>query len=394
MNKQLFEEIVSNFYKKGYTDIHLTGSRALAGRKDRKTYFHPEFTFTPQQIDNLIQDLLSPKQLTELRENWSLDISFTIKNIRLRINVFSCFTGLSLAVRFLPFKIPTLEQLNLHPCLKKFSLLESGLIIFCGSTGSGKTTTIASLLNEINRQRNVHIITLENPIEYIFSPEKSFIQQRELGTHFHSYTQGLMNVLREAPDVIFMGEMRHPETIRLTLDAAQSGHLVFTTLHASTPEEAIYRICNSFPANLEHFIRFQLASCLRAIIVQKLIYRNDLGFSVPHLTILINIKSIQNMIRENKLNQIKNIMQTASEYGIFTEEKYTQFLKEKKTFIHPKEILSQQDNFKNLSGYKSRLINYEARPTNLAINAPQQGILEEEEIEGYINLLQNYSNNS
>jgi pilus retraction protein PilT len=217
--------------------------------------------------------------------------------------------------------------------LQKFTFLDSGLVIFCGSTGSGKTTTIASLLNEINQKRHVHIITLEDPIEYIFNHQKAFIQQRELGTHFHSYQQGLINALREAPDVIFIGEMRQPETISLTLDAAQSGHLLFTTLHASTPEEAIYRICNSFPAHIEHFVRFQLSSCLKAIVVQKLVYKKELGFSVPHLTILINTKPIKNLIRENKLNQIKSIMQTSSEHGIFTEERYEEFLREKKEIL-------------------------------------------------------------
>ncbi|KUJ96238.1 MAG: Twitching motility protein [Desulfonauticus sp. 38_4375] len=333
MNKQQLEEIVVKFYKEGYTDIHLTGKRPLAARKDRQTHFFPQINFTPEQIDALVKDILTTRQLNYLRENWALDIALTIQNIRLRVNIFSCFTGLSLAIRFLPFHIPGLEELNLHPCLQKFTFLDSGLVIFCGSTGSGKTTTIASLLNEINQKRHVHIITLEDPIEYIFNPQKAFIQQRELGTHFHSYQQGLINALREAPDVIFIGEMRQPETISLTLDAAQSGHLLFTTLHASTPEEAIYRICNSFPAHIEHFVRFQLSSCLKAIVVQKLVYKKELGFSVPHLTILINTKPIKNLIRENKLNQIKSIMQTSSEHGIFTEERYEEFLREKKEIL-------------------------------------------------------------
>jgi pilus retraction protein PilT len=201
----------------------------------------------------MVKEMLSDRQLQMLRKRWSVDFALSFNHVRVRINAFYTTRGLSLAIRLLPETIPDLTSLNLHPSLNQIVELQSGLILVCGSTGFGKSTTIAAIIEEINRTRPTHIITIEDPIEYRFKPKKSFIEQREVGVHVPSFSQGLLDVLRENPDVIFVGELREPDTIRLTLNAAESGHLVFATLHAATAEDAVYRINNFVTSSLQHF---------------------------------------------------------------------------------------------------------------------------------------------
>ena len=193
---------------------------------------------------------------------------------------------MSLAIRILPGVVPTIEQLNLHPSLKDIIKIKSGLILICGATGVGKTSTIAALLDEINRNCLYHVITLEDPIEYRLISNQSFVEQRELGAHMPSFEQGLLDVLREDPDAIIVGEIRDPETIKLTLNIAESGHLVIATLHASTSEEALHRILNAFPMEAQDDIRNRLASTLVWVVVQELVYLEKFGFRVPVLSIL------------------------------------------------------------------------------------------------------------
>src|SRR5208283_5925816 len=192
-------------------------------------------------------------------------------------------------------QIPSIDELNLHPSLHEISKLKSGLVLSCGPTGVGKTTTIAAIINEINNSRPSHIITLENPIEFRFPTIKAFIQQRELGDHMVSFSQGLIDVLRENPDVIVVGELREADVIQLTINAAEAGHLVIGTLHASTPEEAIYRLCNSVPIESQDEIRNQIASLFQWLIVQQLVYIERIGFQVPLLTIVRVNSSIRNI---------------------------------------------------------------------------------------------------
>jgi pilus retraction protein PilT len=236
----------------------------------------------------------------------------------------------------LPETIPDLNSLNLHPSLNKISELQSGLVLICGSTGSGKSTTIAAIIEEINRTRPVHIITIEDPIEYRFRPKKAFIEQREVGVHVPSFNQGLLDALRENPDVILVGELREPDTIRLTLNAAESGHLVFATLHATDAEDAIYRINNCVSGENQEVIRYQFASSLSWLIVQQLTYIEKAGFRVPVLSILKATPSVQSNIRENKLAQLESTMLTSKNDGMFTMSIYEQdFINKQSLFIHP-----------------------------------------------------------
>ena len=317
-----FQNIIGNAIKDAVSDIYLTGGHPMVSRRHGAIKFHTDVRWSHQEIDDLVRKLLTPKQLNMFRQRKSLDYAISVSCARLRINFFTTARGISLAIRILPGHIPTIDELNLHPSLHEISKLKSGLILTCGATGVGKTTTIASIINDINNTRQVHIVTLENPIEYRFSSGKSFIQQRELGPHMPSFAQGLLDVLRENPDVIVVGELREAETMQLTLNAAESGHLVIATLHAANPEEAIYRMCNAVPIEAQNEIRYQLASTLSWLITQQLIYMEKVKYRVPLLSIVRGTQSIRNIIRENKLPQLNSAIQMGKNEGMFTTERY------------------------------------------------------------------------
>lgn len=334
-----FHRLIDRGMQEGFSDIHITGGHQLVYRSHGEIFFDPKTVFSHAEVDDLVHKMLSPLQLRILRQKWSVDLAASSNRVRLRINAFKTTRGLSLAIRLLSGTIPTIEQLNLHPELRDFCSKKSGLLLICGATGSGKSTTIASLVNEIIQNQNVHVITLEDPIEYRFKSGKSFVEQRELGTHIHSFDQGLIDVLRENPDVIVVGELREPETIRLTLNAAESGHLVIATLHASNVEDALYRICNAFPTDTQEFVRHQLSSTLTGMIIQNLSYMERARFRVPVLSILKNNPAIKGLIRDNRLSQIENTMLMSRREGMLTHDQYlNEYLKSIRTFSPPATI--------------------------------------------------------
>jgi len=331
-----FENIINNAIKDVVSDIYITGGHPMVTRKQGNIEFHQSIKWSHQEVDALTRKMLTPPQLTILQNRKSVDYAISISHARLRINVFTTTRGLSMAIRILPGHIPTIEELNLHPSLDDIAKIKSGLILYCGSTGVGKSTSVAAIIGEINTTRLSHIITLENPIEYRFRSNKAFIQQRELDTHMPSFSQGLLDVLRENPDVIVVGEMREPETMRLTLNAAESGHLVLATMHSSTPEEAIYRLCNAVPVEAQNEIRFQLASTLSWLIVQQLVFIERIGFQVPLLTIVRGTQSVKNLIRENKLHQLSSAIQIGKNEGMFSSERYlNEYLESREKFTPP-----------------------------------------------------------
>ncbi|NJB68562.1 pilus retraction protein PilT [Desulfobaculum xiamenense] len=358
---QRFRSLVVACLKDGITDMHITGGHPVVFRKHGQVFPQRKTAFSPEEVDTLVARLINPRQKETLRSRWSVDFAITEAGARLRINVFSTTRGLSMAIRFLPGTTPTIESLNLHPSLKDFCSLRSGLLLFCGATGSGKTTTIAAMLGEINRTRSAHIVTMEDPVEYRFRSGQSFIEQREHGLHFQSYGQGLIDVLRQAPDVIVVGELREAETMRLALNAAESGHLVISTLHSSTPEEAIYRICNSFPLEAQEFVRLQLSSCLAGVIVQHLTMLPSVGYRVPHLAILRGNDAVRTTIRENKFSQIENIMETGKRDGMFSLRRYEQeFLNTRAAFTPPSVSLRPSRDTAQEAEHRSALLDYDA----------------------------------
>lgn len=357
---ETFVKIVNACYERGCSDLHMAGDHPIVCRKDGEVFFQKQQVLSAQYVDQLVDTLLNPRQRQQLREHWSVDLALSVEGKRLRVNVFSSHRGASLAIRFLPAAIPDLESLNLHSSLTDFCAFKSGLLLICGSTGSGKTTTIAALINEINRSRPCHVVTLEDPIEYLFTSRHAFVEQRELGKHFHSFQQGLLDVLRQAPDVIVVGEMRSPETIQLALDAAESGHLVIATMHAGTHEEAVHRMC-SLSNSAEH-TRLQLSQCLAGIVNQQLVYLPKLRFSVPQLSVLRNNRACATLIRENKLSQLDSMLETCKGQGMFTFAAYREDYLDGRTDFRKPALLNARSADPAPQEHSSPVFDYAARP--------------------------------
>lgn len=375
MNK--FSKVIVTAVQEGCSDVHITGGHPVVYRKNGQIQFDNSGRWTHGEIDGLVKKVLTARQLQTLRNRWSVDLAITIRHIRIRVNVFNTTRGLSIAVRLLPGTVPTIEKLNLHPSLKQVAELRSGLVLICGATGSGKSTTIAALVDEINRTRTAHIVTLEDPVEYRYVSRKSFIEQRELGAHMPSFEQGLVDVLREDPDVIVVGELREPEVMRLTLNAAESGHLVIATLHATHAEDALYRLCNSFPVEAQEEIRHQVASTLQWLVVQQLVIREDAGFRVPVLSILRGNQSVKGILRENKLPQIESAIQMGKSDGMFTAERYVrEYLGKVSAFASPQDIFKPSAEVSQEEVYHSPLVDGEPagpRPVQTRKLEPARG---------------------
>lgn len=375
MNK--FSKVIVTAVQEGCSDVHVTGGHPVVYRKNGQIHFDNSGRWTHGEIDGLVRKILTARQLQTLRSRWSVDMAMTIRHIRIRVNVFNTTRGLSIAVRLLPGTVPTIEKLNLHPSLKQIAELRAGLVLICGATGSGKSTTIAAIVDEINRNRAAHIVTLEDPIEYRYVSRKSFIEQRELGAHMPSFEQGLVDVLREDPDVIVVGELREPEVMRLTLNAAESGHLVIATLHATHAEDALYRLCNSFPLEAQEEIRHQVASTMQWLIVQQLVIKEDAGFRVPVLSLLRGNQSVKGILRENKFPQIESAMQMGKNDGMFTAERYIrEYLGKINTFASPQDIFKPSVESTQEDVYHSPLVDGEhpgPRPVQTRKPEPVKG---------------------
>lgn len=330
-----FKRLVASCVRSNVSDLHLRADKPAAARKNGQLHFQRDIVFSAAELDELLTSLTTDRQRRMLAERWSVDFSARLTESQMRLNAFHTADGLGLAVRFLPASAPSFEDLNLHPTLRALCARPFGLILICGPTGNGKSTTIAAMLREINETRTAHVVTLEDPIEYRFASERSLIDQRELGAHFHSFEQGLLDVLREDADVIMVGELREPETMRLTINAAESGHLVIATLHAATAEEALLRLCNAFAPDAQDFVRSQLASCLCAVVVQHLEFLPQAGFRAPVLSMAVSAPALRNIIRENRFNQIENLQQAGKADGMFTFERYRQEFLEAKAKLTP-----------------------------------------------------------
>ncbi len=276
---------------------------------------------TQEQTHDMLYSLLSDHQRMLYEEHFELDFSFSLGNYgRFRVNVFKQLRGDAAVFRTIPEKIPTFEELRLPKVFAELSQREKGLILITGPTGSGKTTTLAAMLNLINAKRKVHILTIEDPIEFVYTPDKALINQRELGPHTKSFSNALRSALREDPDVILVGEMRDFETISLAITAAETGHLVFATLHTSGAPQTIDRIIDVFPAAQQNQVRSMLSESLQAVATQVLFPRKDGRGRVAAFEIMITNPAVRNLIRENKIAQIPSIMQTSKGMGMMTME--------------------------------------------------------------------------
>lgn len=326
--------LVSAAYAAGASDLHIEPGLPPAFRVDGRLTIQKQPPLSPEATRAMAREAGGPAW-EQFAEHRSLDLSRKLAGVRCRINVLQSRRGLGLAVRLLRPNVATLDALNLHPSLAELAALPHGLVLVSGPTGSGKSSTIAALIQEINTTRAAHVLTLEQPVEYWQRPQRAFIRQREVGRDTPSFEQGLVDALREDPDVIVVGEMRRPETMRLTLDAAETGHLVFTTVHASTVSEALHRIISAFPAEARDGVRAQLAGAMAAVVCQTLTFRPDLGIRVPTCAILRANDAARASIRQGTLTQIPTILETGANHGSWTAERYGRWLEARKRFHVP-----------------------------------------------------------
>jgi len=269
--------------------------------------------------ENLILSLLSDEQKERFLKEKELDLSVTLDEARFRVNVYTQNRTSACVLRVIADEIPDLSSLNLPETLKNFTKLKQGFVLVTGPTGHGKSTTVASMINEINKNVSTNIVTVEDPVEYVIKPIKSIISQRELGADTLSFDRALRSVLREDPNVVFVGEMRDLETIQLALTVAETGHLVFSTLHTNSASQTIDRIVDVFPEGAKPQIRIQLASVLSAVISERLIPSIS-GGRVPAVEILTANPATANIIRESKTFMIDNIIQTGADVGMISLE--------------------------------------------------------------------------
>ena len=299
------------------SDIHLSVGRAPNYRIDGVLHTEGEEKLKPDDVKNLIMPLLDERHKRELEESGQTDFAHAIPGVgRFRVNVFKQRGTLASVMRALPFEIPEPDMLGIPPEVVAVTEKKRGLVLLTGPTGSGKSTTLASLIQVINRTRADHIITLEDPIEYLHKHDKSIVNQREIGSDTENYAKALRAALREDPDVILVGEMRDLETISTAITAAETGHLVLSTLHTIGADKTIDRIIDVFPPDQQQQVRIQLAAVLECVVSQQLLKRSDGQGRVAALEVLFANNAVRNLIREGKTFQIASIIQTSKRLGM------------------------------------------------------------------------------
>lgn len=272
-------------------------------------------------IRTMLFSIMTEEQRAEYEKELEIDFAISFgEKARFRVNAFTTREGAAAVFRSIPSDIPTMEELELPPVMKRFAELEKGIVLITGPTGSGKSTTLASMINHINQTTSKHILTVEDPVEFFHSSQKSLVNHREVGTDTHSFSRALKSALREDPDVILVGEMRDHETISLALTAAETGHLVFGTLHANSAAKTIDRIIDVFESGDKEMVRAMLSGSLQGVVAQTLLKRTDGGGRVGAFEILVGTNAVRNLIRENQIAQMYSMMQTGARYGMVTME--------------------------------------------------------------------------
>lgn len=313
------DELLHIIVDRNCSDLHIASNSAPIIREDGVLKRLPYVKFTPQIIQRMMYEIISDENINKFETTYELDFSYQLpRRARFRVNMFKDRGSCASAFRLIPQKIPTVEELNLPKILNGLTDKPRGLILVTGPTGSGKSTSLAAMINYINMRRPVHIITIEDPIEYLHTHKVALINQRELGSDTKSFGQALRASLREDPDVLLVGEMRDVETISLAITAAETGHLVFATLHTNNAAESVDRMIDVFPPGQQEQIRVQLSNNLQAIISQQLLPRATGSGRVPANEIMIASPAIRNLIREAKSHQIPSTIQTGGSQGMVT----------------------------------------------------------------------------
>ena len=322
-------ELLTFAVQNNASDIHLGALEIPCMRIDGEVKRLELEPLSADEAKRLAYSIMNEKQKTIFENEMELDFSIGLKGLaRFRVNIFTQSRGVGMVLRQIPTKVLTLEQLRAPKVFETIAGFKKGLVLVTGPTGSGKSTSLAAIIDHINKHKPEHILTIEDPIEFVHEPNKCIINQREVGTHTKSFSAALRSALREDPDVILVGEMRDLETIRLALSAAETGHLVFGTLHTSSAAKTIDRIVDVFPAEEKDMVRAMLSESLRAVISQTLLKKVGGGRVAAH-EIMIGTPAIRNLIRENKIAQMYSAIQTGQQFGMQTLDQNLKGLVEK-----------------------------------------------------------------
>jgi twitching motility protein PilT len=331
----IFQGWIQKAQELGASDLHLEADGPVMARIRGKLQSLGENS-SATELQRSGQQFLGAQAWAEFLERGSADVSVEIAGVRCRINLFRTVRGMAVAVRLLPSSISDLRSCNLHPDLRRLIEPATGLVIISGPTGSGKSTTLTALIEEINATQSRNVITLESPLEFLHGNRRSLIRQREIPTHSPSFEQAITDALRENPDVLVVSEMRTPEVMRLTLSAAETGHLVLATMHSATCAEALTRLCMSFPAELQGSIRAQLADCLVGVLCQRLDYLSSRKLRVPRCELLLGSIGARGTIRAGNFSQLANVIQSGGEEGMWSFERYGRWIEQRSDWVMPK----------------------------------------------------------
>ncbi len=334
------ETLIATAVENGASDLHLEANLPSAMRIRGALRIGGD-PVSAKTLLEMARQVIGPEQWPHFLERRSFDLSRTIHGVRCRINVMQTARGVGFAIRLLAAFEATVESLNLHPDLKKFVGNTHGLILVSGPTGSGKSSTLAALIQEINLTEARHVVTIESPIEYSFRPRRAYIRQREVGRDTPSFEQALLDAMREDPDVLMVGEMRDPETMRLTLNAAETGHLVLATVHSSNCAEALQRVVSAFPSEVQNSVAAELADCLIAVISQRLQFRSSLNIRVPECEVLTANTAVKSYIRGRDFFKIPSALETGAEHGMWSFARYRGWLDKRTNFQMPENASPQ-----------------------------------------------------
>ncbi len=318
-HEQILYGFIDIVTQQGASDLHFSAGRVPTLRIDgRLVPVIKSKVFAPEDVRAIVDIILTEEQNKYLERNKSVDTSFSYQDsARFRVNVYYQFGNLAIAMRYIPQEIFSFEQLNLPRSIGAFCEYRQGLVLIAGPAGHGKSTTLAAMIEKINQERQEHIITIEDPIEYIFTPSLSMIDQREVGRDTISFLNALREAFRQDPDIIMVGEIRDSETISTAITAAETGHLVFATLHTNNAAQTINRIIDMFPSEQQQQVRFQLAFTLAGIVSQRLLARTR-GGRLPAVEVLFANNAIKNLIRMNKIHEINMVLETSLDDGMIT----------------------------------------------------------------------------
>lgn len=344
--KQKLDDLLLTTAKQNASDLHLAVGRRPTLRIDGILIgLQKEPILTPEDAQGLVLAMLNPEQKEKFLKYGDIDFSYAYEDkARFRVNVFFQRGFMAAALRLIPAEIKTVEELNLPPILHELTKLNQGFVLIVGPAGHGKSTTLAALLDEVNHKRTDHIVTIEDPIEYLFVQDRCIVSQREIKADSPSFHRALRSLLRQDPDVVMIGEMRDPESISTAMTAAETGHLVFSTLHTNSATQTIDRIIDSFPAGQQGQVTSQLAATLVAIVSERLVPRID-GGRIPACEVMFVNSAAKNLIRERKTYQIDLVIETSLQEGMTTlNRSLAELVKRKEVSLENAELYSVNPN--------------------------------------------------